>query len=256
MPANLTRAARLSSQAQRTAKLLLPALLALSEVEGSNVKGSRVAGPPLLYLLMSLLLYFSPAEGTFTPSALPCSYCRLFPSLLSLTPSLSLLSATDQSPANLVFSTRYRHFPSSIGVGGAHHLYLFKFYLSSKMKQQLPSVFGGRRFSSDIQSAGADEYLCPPHLRFSHPGRHRGELRCSQLACGDAFSDPRNTSHATRNMAHRTRCPRPHPLPLFRKDVILKNLSGRVCKSCDSKGLTEEPRQSRRRLRITARPAE
>src|SRR5579862_8995333 len=50
------------------------------------------------------------------PSALPYPHCRLFPPLLSLASSLSLLSATDQSPANLVLSTRYRHFPSSIGV--------------------------------------------------------------------------------------------------------------------------------------------
>ena len=29
----------------------------------------------------------------------------------------------------------------------------------------------------------------------------------------------------------------PTPLPLFRKDVILKDLHRRVCKSCDSKGV-------------------
>ena len=41
--------------------------------------------------------------------------------------------------------------------------------------------------------------------------------------------------------------PGTHPLPFFRKDVIPKDLSGRVCKSCDSKGVTEKARQSRPR---------
>jgi|GEM_PF-4537652 len=60
-------------------------------------------------------------------------------------------------------------------------------------------AFGGRSFSSDIQLAGAGEYLCSPQLRFSHPGRHLGELRRLQLECGDAFSDPQNTDHGPRS---------------------------------------------------------
>jgi hypothetical protein len=39
-------------------------------------------------------------------------------------------------------------------------------------------------------------------------------------------------------LQHRMR--RLHPLPLFQKDVIPKGLRGRVCKRCDSKGVTEK----------------
>jgi|GEM_PF-7039652 len=61
----------------------------------------------------------------------------------------------------------------------------------------LPAL-GCRSFSSDTRSAAEANYLFPPHLRFSHPGRHRGEPQCLQLACGDAFSYPPNTDHGPR----------------------------------------------------------
>lgn len=44
----------------------------------------------------------------------------------------------------------------------------------------------------------------------------------------------------------------PAPSPLFQKDVIPKHLRGGVCKSCDSKALTERERSARW---IAANPA-
>src|SRR5579859_7739676 len=102
------------SAARRQAPPARLACPARSRREQCRREPSRSAALSLhRYFITSLL---QPLRDNLHALRSPHPHCRLFPEPLSLVAPLSLLSATDQSPANLVLSTRCRHFPSSIGV--------------------------------------------------------------------------------------------------------------------------------------------